>query len=65
MSAVTSLPPDITDIRIVRREIHWSGTKREPFSEVFITAGGQSYYSRLWYALDGLAVRPRRPARGF
>ena len=47
-----SPPPEITDIRIVRREIHWEGVKREPFSEVFIEAGGQCYYSRLWYALD-------------
>ncbi len=51
-TAVTKLPPEITDIRIVRREVHWEGIKREPFSEVFITAGGQHYYSRLWYAID-------------
>ena len=35
-----------TIIKLRRQDI------KEPFSEVFITAGGQHYYSRLWYALD-------------
>lgn len=52
MGPVTDLPPAITDIRIVQREIHWGGVKRAPFSEVFIEAGGQHYYTRLWHALD-------------
>ena len=64
-TAVTKLPPEITDIRIVRREVHWEGIKREPFSEVFITAGGQHYYSRLWYAIDDSPFARANQREGF
>lgn len=53
---------DITEVRIVARTTNWSGANlgtaaqrhedARPFSEVFIVAKGQTYYSRLFHTLD-------------
>lgn len=59
------MAPEVTSIRIERREIHWEGTKREPFSEVFIEAGGQHYYSRLWHVLDNTPFARADQTAGF
>lgn len=47
---------DITEIRIVSRFTHfdrreWHADAR-PFSEVFIVALGQSYFSRVFFKID-------------
>ena len=47
---------DITEVRIVRRTTMRDRTEilttPRPFSEVFITARGESYYTRLFHTLD-------------
>lgn len=53
---------DITEVRIERRTTNWTGANlgapgqwhKEPFpfADVFITAAGRHYYSRLFHTLD-------------
>lgn len=47
---------DIESVRIVRRETHFDNmifwADARPFSEIFIVANGQHYFSRVFYALD-------------
>lgn len=52
---------DVTECRIVQRTTNWTGAnhgiaahnhgKGHPFSEIFIVANGQHYYSRTWEVL--------------
>lgn len=47
---------DIESIRIVPRETHYDNKTywavARPFSEIFIVANGQHYFSRVFYRLD-------------
>jgi hypothetical protein len=52
---------DITEIRIEQCAL----IPDRPFSEVFITAGGETYYSRLWYPLDDTPFAREDQAQAF
>ncbi len=51
---------DITEIRIERR-----GSETHPFSEVFITAAGRHYCTRLFHPLDDTPFAREDQAQGF
>lgn len=49
------------EVRITRRET----VPGRPFSEVFITSRGQSFYSRLWHVLDDTPLNRAHQAEQF